>query len=204
MYKVFIDHKPIIIIHKNDLSTGNLQFESKNVGQISDLKELLSIAEIDNPLFLISEDSTSEFNRLFADYKYLEAAGGIVEREGLYLVIKRMGFWDIPKGKIEKNESPEEACVREIMEECGIEGHSITAPLLNTFHTMKWEGRPALKKTYWYMLKYTGSEDGSPQEEEQITEVVWMNHEELLGIRSNTFGSINDVLDAFDNHLSSF
>lgn len=197
MYKVFIDHKPIIFIQKDDLSTRNLQFESKKVDDFEDLKGLLVDAGINNPLHLTSEWPEKEFNRLFSGFKYMEAAGGIVQRKDSYLIIERMGFWDIPKGKIEQGESPEEACVREIMEECGIEGHKIVAPLVNTYHTMKWNGKNALKKTYWFMLTYNGPEDTSPQTEEDITQVRWMNREEMLSIRSNTFGSINDVLDAY-------
>lgn len=197
MYKVFIDHKPIIFVQKNDLSTVNLQFESKNVEQIDDLNELLTHAELDSPLYLTSDEPSKEFKRLFADYKYMEAAGGIVQRNELFLIIKRKGFWDIPKGKIEEGESPEVACVREIMEECGIEGQEIVSPLTNTFHTMKWDGENALKKTYWFMLTYNGTEDVFPQLEEDITEVKWMTRDEMLSIRSSTFGSINDVLDAF-------
>jgi len=198
MYKVFIDHKPIIFVHKNDLSTGNLQFKSKKIKKLKELKNLMVEAEIDKPLYLTSKRPEEEFKRLFAKYKFIEAAGGIVQRKDSFLIIKRKGFWDIPKGKIEKDESIEVACVREIMEECGIDGHEIISPLVNTYHTMKWNGKKALKKTYWFMLSYNGPITTTPQLEEDITEVKWMSREELLSIRGNTFGSINDVLDAFE------
>lgn len=211
MYKVFINHKPIIFVQKNDLSTeeapigdnkeseyDRIILNSKYVESVLDLKELLKKVGIDNPLFLSDENPEAEFKRLFSDYKYIEAAGGVVLRKKRYLVIKRKGLWDLPKGKIEKGESPEHACVREIMEECGIEGHEIVAPLVNTFHTMKWNGENALKKTYWFTLVYSGTKNTMPQEEEEITEAKWMKKEELFSIRGNTFGSINEVLDALE------
>ena len=212
MYKVFIDHTPIIFVQKNDLSTENstveagkgavdspLTLNSRSLGSLEEVKELLKDASIENPLYLTSDNPSKEFKRLFADYKYIEAAGGIVKRKESYLIIKRKGFWDIPKGMIDENETPEVACVREIMEECGINGHEIVSPLVNTFHTMKWDGKNALKKTFWFILNYNGPSDVFPQEEEDITEVKWMTRDEMLSIRSNTFGSINEVLDAFEN-----
>ena len=58
-------------------------------------------------------------------------------------------------------------------------------------------GQDALKKTIWFMLSYTGSLQTSPEQSEGITEAVWMKRNDLLSIRNNTYGSINDVLDAF-------
>ena len=197
MYKVFIDHRPIIFLQKEDLSTGNLQLEAKSVKSLDEIQEVLAEVRIDNPLYLTTQTPKNDFSRFFQEYLFIEAAGGIVERDEKYLVIKRMGFWDIPKGKIDQGESPEVACVREIMEECGIDEHQITSPLVHTYHTMKWDGKKALKKTHWFMLSYDGSLETEPQLEEDITEVQWMTKDELLSIRENTFGSINDVLDAF-------
>jgi 8-oxo-dGTP pyrophosphatase MutT (NUDIX family) len=49
---------------------------------------------------------------------HIKAAGGIVqEPSGKILMIKRLGLWDLPKGKAEKGESDAETAVREIMEE---------------------------------------------------------------------------------------
>lgn len=210
MYKVFIDHKPIIFVHKNDLSTEEspmgddresiddpLTLKSKRIESVKEIKKLLKAVTISNPLYLTSKKPEAEFKRIFAEHKYIEAAGGIVRREDSFLIIKRKGLWDIPKGKVEKGESPEEACVREISEECGIDGHEIMSPLINTYHTMKWNGKKALKKTYWFLLDYSGTLETEPQTEEDITEVKWMDRNEMLSIRGNTFGSINEVLDAF-------
>ena len=45
-------------------------------------------------------------------FKVVEAAGGVVSnKNGEILFIRRMGKWDLPKGKIEKGESLEQACL---------------------------------------------------------------------------------------------
>ncbi|GAB5416156.1 MAG: NUDIX domain-containing protein [Crocinitomicaceae bacterium] len=197
MYKVFIDQKPVVFIEKNELSTETIVEKAKNVSDLDALKPLLKRASIESPVFLTSKNPKKSFKSFFADYKKIDAAGGIVKRKEKFLVIKRKGRWDIPKGRIDKGEDAETACVREIMEECGINGHSIIHPLTNTYHCMKWNGQPALKRTFWYMLTYDGPKATQPETKEDITEAKWMSRNKLLGIRKKTFGSITEVLDAF-------
>lgn len=200
MYKVFIDQKPVVFIEKEELSTDFLVEKAKNVTDMDALKLLLREASIDSPVFLTTKNPKKTFKAFFSDFKKIEAAGGIVQRKKKFLVIKRKGLWDIPKGKIDKGEDAETACVREIMEECGIDGHSIVHPLCETYHCMKWNGQPALKRTYWYMLAYDGLKETTPETKEDITEAKWMSREKLLDIRKKTFGSINVVLDAYLEH----
>ena len=51
----------------------------------------------------------------------------IVRRDGYWLVARRHdhvhlgGMWEFPGGKCEPNESPAEAAIRELHEECGVE-----------------------------------------------------------------------------------
>lgn len=198
MYEVFIDQKPVIFIEKEELSTEINVVKANSIESIDDLKPHLKVSSFEHPLFLKSKNPKKSFKRLFADYKKIEAAGGIVKRGEKFLVIKRKRLWDIPKGRIDKGETAEVACVREIMEECGIDGHQITQPLTETYHTMKWNGRPAIKRTYWYMLTYDGPKKTSPETKEGITKAKWMTEEEMLGIRKKTYGSINAVLDAYE------
>lgn len=199
MYKVFIDHKPVVFIHKDDLSTDVNVLKEKDVDSFDELKFELKKdgIHIETPLFVAGKNPKKTFKRIFENHKKIDAAGGIVQRKKKYLVIKRKGLWDIPKGRIDKGEDAETACVREIMEECGINGHEIIAPLTETYHTMKWNGKPALKRTFWYMLSYEGPKETTPEIKEDITKAKWMTEEEMLGIRGNTFGSINEVLDAY-------
>lgn len=47
------------------------------------------------------------------------------------------GDWIFPKGNIEKNETPEEAALKEACEEAGLEGKVVTT--LGAFYYKKWE-----------------------------------------------------------------
>ena len=109
-------------------------------------------------------------------YKYLEAAGGIVKNnKGEYLFIKRFGIWDLPKGKVEKGETPEKAAIREVEEETGVSNLSVTKKISDSWHIYPWKGKTVLKKTYWYLMNSTYEGVLIPQTKEDITEAVWLN-----------------------------
>ena len=51
-------------------------------------------------------------------YTLIEAAGGlVVNDEGKILMILRRGKWDLPKGKLDENETIEKCAEREVIEE---------------------------------------------------------------------------------------
>ena len=133
-----------------------------------------------------------------AGYKELAAAGGVVkDLEGRVLWIQRNGKWDLPKGKLEEGERLEEAAVREVEEETGISDVHITGEAFSTFHTYEAEGIVHLKTTFWYPMTHEGrSTQGVPQAIEGITEVTWLLPPFPSQTLNNTFGSIQQVLDA--------
>ncbi|NVK65655.1 MAG: NUDIX domain-containing protein [Flavobacteriales bacterium] len=199
MYKVFVDHKPVIFVESKDVDKNNPFIKVKDIGSFPKGIRLLlkTQVSVDCPLQIICEDPKESFKEVFSDFVKIKAAGGLVKRKEFFLLIKRKGIWDIPKGKIDKKEAKEDAAIREVAEECGIDGHKITDPLVVTYHTMKWKGRWALKRTDWYMMKYKGPRKVVPQIKEGITKVKWMSEEHMLSIRGRTYGSINEVLDAY-------
>lgn len=199
MYKVFIDHKPIIFVPKEEI-LDNLrtvpfnEFPSDRDG----LKRVMKGIKLKNPLYVVCDDVDANFKTYFKSYKKIKAAGGIVKRGETYLMIKRNGMWDIPKGRIEKGEKKRIAAVREIEEECGIQGPVIDHFITKTYHTFKYRGVDAIKTTYWYALNYSGPEETFPQKNEGITKAKWVSLDKMLSIRGKTYGSINELLDMFE------
>ena len=53
-------------------------------------------------------------------FKVIRAAGGVVDKEGKTLLIHRNGLWDLPKGKMERNEDIRSCALREVEEETGV------------------------------------------------------------------------------------
>ena len=130
-------------------------------------------------------------------YHELAAAGGVVkDAEGHVLWIQRNGKWDLPKGKLEHGESLEEAAIREVFEETGIENVTITGEAFNTFHTYEAGGVIHLKSTFWYPMRHEGVQTkGRPQAIEGITDVTWLQPPFSEQVLAKTFGSIKVVLD---------
>jgi 8-oxo-dGTP diphosphatase len=96
----------------------------------------------------------------------LVSAVALIDRDGRVLIAQRpegksmAGLWEFPGGKIEGGETPEQALIRELYEELGIETwSSCLAPLTfashryNEFHLLmplfvcrKWDGVPKSKE----------------------------------------------------------
>jgi len=92
----------------------------------------------------------------------LVAACALVDADGRVLITQRpegksmAGLWEFPGGKVEAGETPEEALIRELREELGVDTRSAClAPLTfashsyETFHLLmplyicrRWEGVP--------------------------------------------------------------
>ncbi|MCG8578092.1 MAG: NUDIX domain-containing protein [Flavobacteriales bacterium] len=138
----------------------------------------------------------------FSDHQFIEAAGGIVQRKKSFLFIKRNGLWDIPKGKLEKGESPELGGIREIEEECGVMAPQIIKHLIDTWHTYEYKGKKVLKKTYWYWLSDSGEGKLVPQTEEGITHVEFLEESNFAKVRANTYLSIEEVMDELQKRLA--
>lgn len=198
MYKVFIENRPILFseIIPNDENNYVISANEINNCEI-DLTLKLQEIELNKNIIIHCSNLEKDFERLFRNYEKVNAAGGIVKRKNKYLFIKRNGFWDIPKGKVENDEVLEAAAVREIEEECGLKTPVIADLILTTLHTYDYHGTPSIKKTYWYALNYQGPKDLIPQEEEGITKVEWFEKSEWGKIRKNTFLSIIEVLDTY-------
>ena len=202
MYKVFIKNKPLFFIENDeDISTLDSQFVY-SCNNTEDKEIVLDKHSSSEKNIYVQGDSFHEVWELFfGRYKTVQAAGGVViNNKNQVLFIFRNGFWDLPKGKVEDGEAIEIAAIREVEEECGIKNPIIEKKLLVTYHTYDTYGENCIKPTHWYLMEYSGAEELLPQEEEGITNVQWVNQEDIASKMLNTFGSIIDVIGAFKNN----
>ncbi|PKP20368.1 MAG: NUDIX hydrolase [Bacteroidetes bacterium HGW-Bacteroidetes-21] len=149
----------------------------------------------DNPLS-IDLKGVDKGRKMSHYFKFIPAAGGLVfDEKGHMLFIFRRGKWDLPKGKIDKGESPEIAAVREVKEECGLHKVKLKKKICSTYHIYLHKDRLALKQTYWYRMVAPGKQELIPQTEEDISKAIWLSPDECGQVASNTFPSILEVLD---------
>lgn len=197
MYKVFIENKAIIF----KKGSGNIPELFLKYGprlkksMFNDFSKELS--RLGDPLMVYCEEPEETFLRFFERFLYLEAAGGIVQSEEKpiqYLFIKRWGKWDIPKGKLEKEEQPETGAKREIHEECNVNKLRKVAELPATYHAYFMYEKYVLKKTHWFLFEGSSSQQLIPQEDEDISEVKWFSKDELPKVTDNTYASLIDLI----------
>ncbi|QKJ29539.1 NUDIX domain-containing protein [Mucilaginibacter mali] len=198
-YRIYINEKVLLITSVQPNHPENFQ---KLDNQFFDFKTIY--AQVTNQhkykrFFILCDDAKAFLKKVVKTAFVIEASGGLVKNSaGDYLFIYRNDKWDLPKGKLEKGEKKKEGGVREVEEECGITVSKAGKKIISTYHTYISKGEIVLKKTYWYSMKYKGSEKLKPQLEEGITDVQWFNKSHMDEIKSNTFPSIMDVLEKVD------
>jgi 8-oxo-dGTP pyrophosphatase MutT (NUDIX family) len=161
-----------------------------------DLKKVLKtfISGTEN-IILPTGQQQPFFELMRKKYYFITAAGGLIKKGEGYLFIFRHQKWDLPKGKLEKNELPEVAAIRECEEECGVKELNIIRPLPFTYHLYEYKGSLALKQTYWYLMETNYAGVLTPQEEESITAVEWFKEDKIRSeVMQNSYHTITDLL----------
>ena len=131
------------------------------------------------------------------------AAGGLVfnERDAL-LMIHRRGYWDLPKGKLDKGETIEECAIREVKEETGLQQITI-GKLVGLTHHMyfdKWLNKDVIKESHWYAMQANSEQKLTPQIAENIIEVRWVNEKELIDYLPASYPNIVEIIKKYYQH----
>ena len=199
MYKVFFNDN--IIFLSDDIkhyfdSDNSLLFPYEDYNNLENIFKIIENNNLQYNIYLFNDNLENIWTNFLSYFKIIEAAGGLVKNNnGRVLIIERFNKWDLPKGKINKNESIKDAAKREVSEECGINNLEITKELQSTYHTYRLKEQKILKKTYWFEMKYSGNKNLTPQKKESITKAKWFNVSELDEVINNTYLSIIDVLN---------
>ena len=191
MYKIYYNEKLVCLLHhawdihiqEKKGATLVVPYNNHPSVLLSILDKMEKNSELKN-VYILSDNVKQLKKDFFGLFKIIRAAGGLViNRKGETLLMFRRGVWDLPKGKIDQNETKREAARREVMEEAGLKSVGIISKLPTTYHIYgKSKGKRILKPTYWYSM-YTTNDDVSPQESEGIEKIVWVK-----GLDKNMFG----------------
>lgn len=129
-------------------------------------------------------------------FKIIKAAGGLVRKDDKVLLIHRLEKWDLPKGKLDKNESTADGALREVEEECNVKV-ALGEKICSTWHTYSRNGKRILKKTTWYAMDCLDDSEMAPQLEEDIDAVQWMNPREIRHCMYDSYPSIRHVFHEY-------
>ncbi len=202
MYKVFFNHREVYF--SDDLSRTidkgkGLVYRCDGDHNLHEVIDLFS-NQLEIPsLHIIHEDLSVLFEEFKACFRLIDAGGGLVfNPKGEFLVIKRNGVWDLPKGKLEKEEDFETAALREVEEETGLKKLVVVQLIMSTYHTYQISNHKVLKRTQWFEMLYSDNKKPVLEEKEGITKYRWVIPGESEFIKRNTYGSIMDVLKIKD------
>ncbi|MBQ8272547.1 MAG: NUDIX domain-containing protein [Tidjanibacter sp.] len=162
-------------------------------------EELLAAVGDNRSLVILAPDGEAAGERFCAQMPIVRAAGGLVENEkGDILIITRKGWRDLPKGHIDEGESAEEAALREVQEETGLQEAEIVAPLCTTRHFHCAYGRWEVKQTEWFLMFAPGEEPAlSPEEGESISAAEWLGGRRLWQAVDESYSTIKVVFEEF-------
>jgi 8-oxo-dGTP pyrophosphatase MutT (NUDIX family) len=176
MYKVFVKDIPIILSTKKNIGSQYTAIPLKIVNFKKLIKQIIKGELFYINLYHKNEEKLEKF--LKKKLPVTEAAGGLVynnKREILF--IYRNSKWDLPKGGLEKGETFEEAAIREVEEETGVQDLEIRGFIAKTYHVFKRNDKFKLKITYWYEMYTEYKGELVPQANEDIKKAKWKNFE---------------------------
>lgn len=189
MYKVFVKDIPIILSTEENIGKQYKAIPLK----LARFKKLIKKINKGELLYVNLYHKNPEKLEKFLRKKLpvVEAAGGMVFNDKKeILFIYRNKKWDLPKGKIEKKETHEEAAIREVQEETGIKELEIRKFLTKTYHVFKRNGKFKLKVTYWYKMHSNYEGPLTPEKKEGIKKVKWKNFEKSQKALTKSYENI--------------
>ena len=195
MYKVFYNQKPLFFT--TDLTNNSDETPLLFIKYTSALVIVNALRNKNTKAVYLYHPKEEKLEKHFLKhFPVIEAAGGLVEHtDGRYLFIYRNDKWDLPKGKIEKNEVIIDAAIREVTEETGVGDLMVTKPLNTTYHVFNSKGKFKLKKTYWFLMKSNYNAPLVPQEEENIQAAVWRPRADFPLLMENAYENIKILLE---------
>lgn len=199
MYKIYIKNKPLFLQGFEDYNAGdalNLSavYMNKPVTLLQYIDSLEKTTKLDT-IHIYSKNLEKLKEDFFALYDIVDAAGGIaMNEEGEIMVIYRRGSWDIAKGKVDPGETIEDAAIREVEEETGLQNitqKELTGITYHTYHNK--HGKRLLKRTYWYSME-APKQELIPQTEEDIERAEWVLPNEFLATYKPIYPNISEIV----------
>jgi ADP-ribose pyrophosphatase YjhB (NUDIX family) len=202
--KIFFGNKPLFLCDEVDATLepyihhdDAVFIDELNTHTVKSMIHEMELPKIHAGVFY--HNDLEELQKAFyKKFTVIQAGGGLVENEKKeILLIFRKGSWDLPKGKLDKGETLEACAVREVGEETGLKNITLLEPLTVTHHTYHEGSKFILKESHWFAMRVSGQQQLTPQTEEGITEIRWVNKTDLGEYLDKAYPSVADVLELF-------
>ena len=135
------------------------------------------------------------------------SAGGVIYRrqkgEAEVCLIQTQGgkAWQLPKGLIERGEEAEEAAVREVAEETGLQGE-LVQPLERIEYFYVWERTRIHKLVHFFLFRYISG--STENHDDEVDDARWFpvsqaqgqltfdNEKHVMGLAAKAIGERDD------------
>ena len=127
------------------------------------------------------------------------SSGGVLARPGgenwEFCLVLAGRYWGLPKGHVEAGETPRQAALREVSEECGIpiDGLRIVADLPHSEYVYRRLGRLIFKLVHHFLVLTAPGAELAPQASE-IDDAAWLSYDEA--VRRASFADTRTALAA--------
>ncbi len=183
---IYLTDEPIVKGAGNSFALKEVSFK--------EILKLLKMPDV-KALFLHHHNPDKLLSKFRKKVKTIIAGGGRVSNlKGEILFIYRNKKWDLPKGRIERNETIEEGALREVKEETGVKKLKIIGPIGPTYHLFKRNGETKLKITHWFEMSTTYSGELCPEKSEGISKAVWLSEDKIQKASTKSYANIANLL----------
>jgi 8-oxo-dGTP diphosphatase len=119
----------------------------------------------------------------------IRAAGGVVTREGSFAIVHRPRYddWSLPKGKLDRGETFEEAALREVWEETGLR-----CALVRELPSVHYDVRGRPKEVRYWLMSVESDPGFEPNDE--VDDLRWLSAADAASLL--TYDRDKEVLEA--------
>lgn len=189
MYKVFVNDIPIILSTEKDIGNNYKSIPLKKARFKRIIKKIANGELFYVNLYHKDEEKLLKF--LKKKLPVVVAGGGLVyNNKKEILFIYRNKKWDLPKGKMEKDENIQDCALREVQEETGVQDLTIEKYITTTYHVFKRNDKFKLKETFWYEMRTSYKGELIPQENEGIKKVKWKDFQKTQKALNKSYENI--------------
>jgi 8-oxo-dGTP pyrophosphatase MutT (NUDIX family) len=196
---IYLNERPLVIVATHQAIPNKYKdavlFTLPDQTTIETTLQALETGKLPAAIF-INPDTEVMLETVKSYFTILVAAGGLItNQEEEILLMFRRGKWDLPKGKQDDGENLEACAIREVEEETGLHSITLENKITETLHFYTYKEKKILKHTYWYKMKFTGTELTIPQIEEDIVDIQWIKPENLSKYLKFSYQNITDVFE---------
>ncbi len=126
-----------------------------------------------------------------------QLAGAVRDERGNILFIWKRQKWDLPKGKVEPHETPEESAQREIREETSLSELRLVRYLMETYHIYQERGEWIFKTVHWYLFETPGVQPPVQVQSRgrRLSGICGAKPSEVPFLYPQSYGTIREVIE---------